>query len=118
MTDPLVIALMSAIAAMASAIVALYRANARLHETANRDKDKAANLIFALLQARRDDRGEPSPPTLSEWGEEPTTQVTDRKFAEASAHAQTELNGDVAALLKRYLSNTPSEPAKPPWPRP
>lgn len=99
------------VSGMSAAIVALWQKNNALHDQNRDDKNKAANLIFALLQARREDRGEPAPPTLSEWNEEPTTQVTERKFVEAQAHARAELNGETERLLKAYLTNSTLPPS-------
>lgn len=108
MIDPIVAALLSAVAALASAVVALWRKNDQLHERNRIDKTRASQLIFALLQRIRDTRGESAPPTLSQWEEEPTTQVTELQFKEAATHAQSELNGNWEELVKRYLSNTPT----------
>ena len=107
--DPLTASLLAAIGALSTAIVSLWRRVESLHSARSDDQRRASRIIFALLQARRDARGEPSPPTLTEWDEEPTTAVTQRAFDEAQVHAKVELNGDTEALVRRYLSNTPSE---------
>jgi len=109
--DPITMALLSAIGALATACVSLWRRTEWLHAARRDDQMRASKLIFALLQTRREARGEPPPPTLAEWDDEPTTAITQRTFDEAQVHAKVELNGDTEKLVKRYLSNTPSEPA-------
>jgi len=111
--DPVAIMLLSACGGLSTAVVALWRRNEALHQTVRDTQARASKMIFALVQARRDARGEPPPPTVTEWDEEPTTAVTQRAFDEAQVHAKVELNGDVEELVKRFLSNTPSEPARP-----
>lgn len=116
--DPITVALFSAIGALASVVAYLHRENRALHQARLSDKNQSAKLIFALLQKRRDERGEPPPPTATEWQDEPTTKVTERAFLEAEAHARSELNGELEELCRRYLSNTPSPiptSAPPPW---
>lgn len=110
MLDPIIIALLGAIGALASACGALYLRGEKLHDTLRHDRQRASELLFALLQQRREDRGERAPPTVTEWEAEPTTQVVDRAFVEASAHAQRELNGDLELLCKRYLAGTDTLP--------
>ena len=107
--DPLTASLLAAIGALSTAIVSLWRRVEALHAARSDDQRRASRIIFALLQARRDARGEVSPPTLTEWDDEPTTAVTQRAFDEAQVHAKVELNGDTESLVRRYLSNTPSE---------
>lgn len=105
--DPVIPAFLTAIGALSTAVLALWRRVETLHAARRDDQAKASRLIFALLQRRHDERGEDSPPTLSEWDDEPTTQVTARQFVEAQAHAKAELNGDIEGLVKRYLASTP-----------
>jgi hypothetical protein len=112
--DPMTAALLSAVGALATAVIALWRRIEALHSARRADQAKASQLIFALLQQRRDDRGEAPPPTLSDWDDEPTTAVTEGRFLEATVHAKTELNGDVEQLVKKYLSSTPTPMVKAP----
>ncbi len=111
--DPITLALISAIVSLAGACVALYRRAEALHDQLNRDRHRASEIIFALLQERREQRGESAPPTLSEWEDEPVTGVSKLRFEEASVHARKVLNGDWEALVKGYLNNTPSQPYRP-----
>jgi len=119
--DPMTAALLSAVGALATAVIALWRrieslhtAIEELHTARRNDQARASELIFALLQKRRDDRGEAPPPTMSDWDDEPTTAVTEGRFKEAAAHAKSELNGDVEQLVKKYLSSTPTPIVKAP----
>lgn len=103
--------LASIVTALTAAVAALWRENRALHATRANERVRAAKLIFALLYARRRERGEQPPPTITnveDFADEPTTQVTERAFLEAEAHARSELNGETEALLRNYLATTPT----------
>jgi hypothetical protein len=109
--DPITMALLAAIGALSTTCAALYARGEKLHATLSEDRRRASDLIFALLQQRRQERGERAPPTVTEWSDEPTTQVVDRAFIEAQAHASREVNGEIEELVQRYLRGDSTPPA-------
>lgn len=84
--------LISAIAAMASGMVGLWR------HSVSQQKD-SARLIFALLQRLALERGERPPSTKS------TPAHVDH--VEARQLAMKELNGEIEKLVKQYLNSEP-----------
>lgn len=117
--------LLAAVSTLCGVIALLWRdrralelENRTLHERRRHDQQRAAKIIFALLYARRRERGEQPPPTATnfeDFADEPDTQVTERAFLEAEAHARDELNGETEALLRNYLASTPTPPPSPGW---
>ena len=98
--DPITLALLSAIGAVSTACAALYR-----DLRSERAKlAKATELIFALLQQRREERGERAPPTVTNDPHDPSA------FDEAQAHASREVNGGVRELVDRYLAGDSTPP--------
>jgi hypothetical protein len=97
--------LISAIIGVVSGIVALWRHTVVLNRQWQEDQQENARLIFALLQRLAFERGDKPPPTVS------TPQSPDH--AEAKKLALKELNGELEALLRQYLSDIPPRFSKP-----
>lgn len=108
---PLDSLLLAGLTSLAGVVALLWRRNEALHAARRHEQARAAKLIFALLYARRRERGETPPPTVTnfeDFAEESDTKVTERAFLEAEAHARGELNGETEALLRNYLASTPT----------
>lgn len=97
--------LLSAIAALAAAVVALYGLRERDNRAWRRDQKEATRLIYALLGRVHELRGSCPSSERSEWDED--TKVSPRQFDEAKQAVRVEVNGDLERLVRRYLESEP-----------
>ena len=105
---PLDALLISTIVSLAGVVGFLWKQNNGLRDQQRKDQLDSSRLIFGLMAKVTAARRQTPPATISEWEDEPNTQVTKAQFTEAKKVANNELNGDVEMLVKNFLNGTPS----------